>query len=64
MPLVLVKRHMRAMVVNEHGRVAALVAIESQDIAEIPIRSNDGATGSDREDLTCRSITFGLAYRK
>jgi hypothetical protein len=50
-------------IVDEHGRLAALVAIESQGVAEIPIRYNDGSTGSDRQDLTSRSLTFGVAYR-
>ena len=47
---------------NEHGRFAAVVAIESQGIGAIPVRANNGATSTEPEALTCLSITLGVAY--
>jgi hypothetical protein len=48
---------------NQYGRLAAVVAVESQGIGEIPLRDNGGGIGTTGEARTCRSITFGVAYR-
>jgi hypothetical protein len=49
---------------NDYGRFAAVVAVESQGIGSIPVRSNAGGTGTEGESLTCRSITLGVAYAR
>lgn len=48
---------------NPHGRFAALLAFDSQGIGKIPLRQNKGQVSSVPDDLTCRSITLGVAYR-
>lgn len=48
---------------NQHGRVAALLAFDSQGIGKIPLRENRGQISSVPDDRTSRSITLGVAYR-
>lgn len=49
--------------VNAYGRFAVIVGVESQGIRSIPMRDNNGGTGSEPEDLTTVSFTLGAAYR-
>jgi hypothetical protein len=47
-----------------HGHLAAMVIAESQTITAIPERNEDGSHGSLGRDLTCWSVTIGVAYRR
>lgn len=45
-----------------HGRVAALAAFDLQSIGGMPFRVDSGPIGATSAELSCESLTLGVAY--